>query len=73
MSAAREEAVKKGLQDQILVMAALSSLEAGSSLAANWRMMWAYWTGDDPSGAPWARPTVRTTASSATTIRCETQ
>jgi len=60
MVEAQTEAVKKGLQDQVLVMAALSSLEEeGSGTVASWQKMWAYWTGEDPGGAPWARANKR--------------
>jgi hypothetical protein len=61
MNEARTEAFKKGVQDQILVTAALSSLLSGETSADNWRLMWAYWTGNDPSGAPWLRANKRCT------------
>jgi len=61
MESARNEAFKKGYQDNILVMAALSSLEKGSDKIASWQMMWAYWTGEVPKYAPWARANKRCT------------
>jgi hypothetical protein len=59
MTAARTEAVKKGLQDQILVVACLSSVAAGPSVEANWDLAYAYFYGDDPSGAPYKRANKR--------------
>jgi hypothetical protein len=59
MSAARTEAVKKGLQDQILVMAALSVVATDPTVEANWDLAYAYYHGDNPSGAPYARANKR--------------
>ena len=59
MQEARTEAFKKALQDQILVTAAISTLQSGSSDAANWRLMYAYWTGASPSNGPWGRANKR--------------
>ena len=42
MSAAREEAVKKGLQDQILVMACLSTVAAAPTDVLSWELAYAY-------------------------------
>jgi hypothetical protein len=59
MSAARTEAVKKALQDQILVMATISSVETDPTDESNWDLAFAYYYGDTPSGAPWARANKR--------------
>jgi hypothetical protein len=59
MAEARTEAFAKATQDQILVTAAISTLQSGSADAANWRLMYAYWTGANPSKAPWARANKR--------------
>lgn len=58
MAKARTQAVKKGAQDQILVNAAFGSL-ADATAAASWYAFYAFWTGDSPSGAPWARANKR--------------
>ena len=59
MAEARSEAFAKAMQDQILVTAAISALQSGPTDAANWRLMYAYWTGANPSKAPWARANKR--------------
>jgi hypothetical protein len=59
MTEARIEAFKKALQDQILVTAAISTLQLGPTVATNWRMMYAYWTGANPDSGPWGRANKR--------------
>ena len=59
MTEARTEAAKKAAQDQILVMAALATLQSGTTNAARWRAMWMYWSGIDRGSAPWARANKR--------------
>jgi hypothetical protein len=59
MADARTEAVKKCAQDQILVNAAIGTLQLAHTSASAWYKFYAYWTGDTPAGAPWARANKR--------------
>ena len=59
MAEARTEAVKKAAQDQILVNAVLCTVSSAKTSAAAWDLAYAYWNGDDPSKAPWARANKR--------------
>ena len=51
---ARTEAVRAALQNQIVVMACLSSVASNTTSDANWDLAYAYWHGDTPSAAPYA-------------------
>jgi hypothetical protein len=59
MSEARAEAIKKGLQDQIMFNAAMGALNGDVESSSSWYMFYAYWAGNDPGGAPWARANKR--------------
>ena len=59
MAEARTEAVKKAAQDQILVNAVLCTVSSAKTSAAAWDLAYAYWNGNDPSKAPWARANKR--------------
>ena len=58
MTAARDEAIKKGVQDQVLVAAMLAKL-SGAKTVADLHIAYAYYTGATPGGAPWARANKR--------------
>ena len=51
---ARTKAVRAALQNQILVMAFLSSAASNTTSDANWDLAYAYWHGGTPSAAPYA-------------------